>query len=307
MLVTLGPESRHTIVTAERLSTLPTLLEKRSSYFLKTRARGFHGSSSGLHLSIKAAVAGKALYETNNGRYMPDQDAYLILNPGQPLSITVDENTDAIGLLIYFAEGFAGEIYRNLTATAGLLLDQPQMPVPAQLEFVQRLYSHDEILSPSLQLVSNALNNPGVEPAWYEEQLHRIMVQLIRVHLKVCKEIASLPALRPATREEIYRRVYRARDYMAASIDQPLSISEVARVACLSPNHFLRAFRQVFRTTPYQYLTDLRLTGAKQLLEKTDYPITEICFRVGFESLGSFSWLFHRRTGISPQSYRRQN
>ena len=160
MLITLGPDS-HYSMASETLARLPTLLEKRSSYFLKTRARGFHGSSSGLHLSIKAAVAGKALYETNNGRYMPDQDAYLILNPEQPLSITVDENTEATGLLIYFAEGFAGEIYRNLTAPAGLLLDQPQMHVLPQLEFVQRLYPHDEILSPSLRLVSKLPSAKG--------------------------------------------------------------------------------------------------------------------------------------------------
>jgi len=305
MLVTLGPDSHQSIAT-ESLSLLPTLLKKSSSYFLKTQVKGFHSSTLGSHLSIKAAVAGKALYETNIGRYMPDKDAYLILNPEQPLSITVDADTNATGLLIYFAEGFSGEIYRNLTASTGALLDQPQMSSVSQLEFVQRLYPHDEILSPSLQIVGNALSNACIEPGWYEEQLHRIMIQLIRLHLKVCREIASLPALRSATREEIYRRVYRARDYMAASIDQPLSLVELARVACLSPNHFLRAFKQIFRTTPYQYLTALRLKSAKELLEQTDFPITEICFRVGFQSLGSFSWLFHRRTGVSPQTYRHQ-
>jgi AraC-like DNA-binding protein len=80
----------------------------------------------------------------------------------------------------------------------------------------------------------------------------------------------------------------------------------MAQVACLSPNHFLRTFKQVFRQTPHQYLIDVRLIKAKQLLTETNRPITDICMAIGFDSLGSFSTLFRRRTGLSPAQYRKQ-
>jgi AraC-like DNA-binding protein len=237
---------------------------------------------------------------------MPDKDTYLILNPEQQYSLTINSQTEVTGLIIFFAAGFAEEVYRSTTAPTGLLLDEPQMRRATLLEFIQRLYLHDNILSPSLKSLWESLDIYRSEQGWYEEQLHSVMQHLLYVHWNVCREIASLPAMRAATREEIYRRIYRARDYIAASIDLPLTLNEMARVACLSPNHFMRTFKQVFHQSPYQYLTSLRLERAKQLLHQTELPITEICFLVGFDSLGSFSWLFHRRIGISPQAYRKQ-
>jgi AraC family transcriptional regulator len=304
MLITLQHNSDFAR-SAETIPDVPSMV-KSSSYILKTKAKDLCWKYSGAHLSIKSAVTGQALYETNNGRYMPTKDTYLILNPEQSVCVTVGEHAETQGIIIYFAEGFAEEVYRSMTAQTDLLLDAPQMAKAARLEFVQRLYPQDNILSPALSVLWNSLDIYGAEQAWYEEQLHRIMQQLLHVHWNVCQEIASLPALRATTREEIYRRIYRARDYIAASIDQPLTLNEMARVACLSPNHFMRMFKQVFRLTPHQYLTNLRLERAKWLLHQPELPITEICFLVGFDSLGYFSWLFHRRVGISPQAYRQQ-
>jgi AraC-like DNA-binding protein len=282
-------------------------LKKDSSYILKTRAKEYYGQTNLSHLSIKSAFCGDALFETSNGRYMPDKDTYLILNPEQRYFLTVNSRIEVEGIIIFFAQGFAGEVLRSMTAPTGLLLDEPHPPEVARLEFIQRLYPRDPKLSLFLNALWDSLDTLTAEQGWYEEQLHGILEQLLQIHWSVRREIESLPAVRAATREEIYRRVYRARDYLAASLDQPLTLNEMARVACLSPNHFMRTFKQVFQQTPYQYLTSLRLERAKRLLHQTELPITEICFLVGFDSPGSFSWLFHRRVGISPQAYRKQN
>ena len=81
-------------------------------------------------------------------------------------------------------------------------------------------------------------------------------------------------------------------------------LPQIASVACMAPHHFLRTFKQAFQETPHQYLTELRLDRAKTLLYRTDTPITDICMEVGFESPGSFSWLFRRQFGTSPSGYR---
>ncbi|HEY0375620.1 MAG TPA: AraC family transcriptional regulator [Pyrinomonadaceae bacterium] len=305
MLITLPHNFRFSISS----ETIPSSksLAKSSSYILKTRAREYYRKAYYSHLSIKAASAGEALFETNNGRYMPDQDTYLILNPEQEYALTIDSQTEVTGIIIFFAAGFPEEVYRSMTAPTGLLLDEPQAYRVLPLEFIQRLHQHDNILSPSLKALWESLDIYRAEQAWYDEQLHQIMQRLLRVHWNVCQEIDSLPAMRTGTRKEIYRRIYRARDYIAASLGLPLTLNEMARVACLSPNHFMRTFKQVFRLTPHQYLTGLRLQTAKQLLRQTELSVTEVCFRVGFESLGHFSWLFRRRVGMPPQEYRKHN
>jgi len=127
---------------------------------------------------------------------------------------------------------------------------------------------------------------------------------LLFVHERTCRDVARIPAVRAATREELYRRVYLARDYIAASYDQPITLDSVARVASLSPNHLLRTFKQAFGQTPHQYLTAVRLTRARHLLATTERSVTDICMSVGFESLGSFSWLFRRQIGMPPNAFR---
>jgi AraC-like DNA-binding protein len=72
----------------------------------------------------------------------------------------------------------------------------------------------------------------------------------------------------------------------------------------LSRYHFLRLFRQVFDRTPHQYLTERRIQKAKELLASSQLSVTDVCFEVGFESLGSLSTLFHRHVGRPPISYR---
>jgi AraC-like DNA-binding protein len=111
--------------------------------------------------------------------------------------------------------------------------------------------------------------------------------------------------VRPATREELYRRLFRARDYMAASLGDRVTLNDIAHVACMSPNHLLRTFRQLFHQSPHQLLTDLRMERARRFLVESDRPVTDIAAAVGFESLGSFSSLFRRHTGVSPDQYRR--
>ena len=95
-----------------------------------------------------------------------------------------------------------------------------------------------------------------------------------------------------------------AKSYIDAHLDQPISLDEIADHFHLSRFHFLRLFRRHFQETPHQYLTRRRLEKAKELLANSDMPITEICFTVGFESLGSFSTLFHDVVGWSPSIYR---
>lgn len=103
---------------------------------------------------------------------------------------------------------------------------------------------------------------------------------------------------------EPHESVRRARRLLDRDYDTPITIEQLSREAALSPYHFIRLFRRIYRQTPHQYLVQQRIARAKELLRTTDLPITEICSAVGFESLGSFSTLFRNVAGISPSAYR---
>jgi AraC-like DNA-binding protein len=105
--------------------------------------------------------------------------------------------------------------------------------------------------------------------------------------------------------EDSFRRLLRARDAIEARYAEPLDLRALAREAALSPYHFLRLFHAAFGVTPHQYLTRVRIEAAKRLL-LADAPVTDVCFEVGFQSLGSFSALFARKVGTAPSAYRRR-
>jgi AraC-like DNA-binding protein len=104
--------------------------------------------------------------------------------------------------------------------------------------------------------------------------------------------------------EDFNRRLLRARDTMDRSFAEPLDVRTVAAVAHVSPAHFSRSFRAVFGETPHRYLQRRRVERSMFLLRETCRSVTDICFDVGFTSLGTFSRTFREILGESPSDYR---
>ncbi len=102
-----------------------------------------------------------------------------------------------------------------------------------------------------------------------------------------------------------YHRLLIARDLLRAHYSEPLALRDLAAAAGLSEFHLLRAYRAAFGETPHQHFTRLRLEHAKQALAR-GAAVTEVCFEVGYSSLGSFSTLFARATGRSPRDWQRE-
>ena len=101
-------------------------------------------------------------------------------------------------------------------------------------------------------------------------------------------------------------KLCRARDLLRDCFGEPIALADAAAEAEMSAWHFLRLFRRTFGETPHQFLTRLRIDRAKHLLTVSGRSVTDICFDVGFSSLGSFSTLFARHVGESPHAFRRR-
>jgi AraC-like DNA-binding protein len=100
------------------------------------------------------------------------------------------------------------------------------------------------------------------------------------------------------------RHLLSAKDLVDARYMDPIEVSDMARAAGLSRAHFSREFRRTFGESPHSYLLTRRLERAASLLRMTDRPVTEVCWSVGLQSLGSFTTSFTRTYGMSPTAYR---
>jgi AraC-like DNA-binding protein len=292
------------ITILPNLDAVVQLPSNESGLVLHEKARRHYWEGTGW-LSVKSFFYGQAFYNTGKGLHAVNDSSYLVLNHGQPYSITIESELAVESFCIFFKEGLAEDVYNSLHSKPEKLLDCPLASPESKINFFDKTYPHDKILSPALLSIKSSFADRRNQPGWLEEQMHRVMQLLLKAHQKTCQEALTINAVRPSTREELYRRLFRSKDFIVASFDQPITLKEMAGIACLSPNHFLRSFRQAFRQTPHQFLTSIRLEHARKMLSEANQSITEICFSVGFESLGSFSRLFRRHTGFSPEQFRR--
>lgn len=105
---------------------------------------------------------------------------------------------------------------------------------------------------------------------------------------------------RPVRDLALLRRLLRAKDRMDTASDEEWPVRRLARVSGVSQAHFARSFHEAFGVPPHRYLLTRRIERARALLRDTDLPITEIAFRTGWNSLGTFGRTFRDVTGKSP-------
>jgi transcriptional regulator GlxA family with amidase domain len=87
---------------------------------------------------------------------------------------------------------------------------------------------------------------------------------------------------------------------------QPLDVEALARGVHMSAGHLSREFRRAYGESPYGYLMTRRIERAMALLLRGDLSVTEVCFAVGCQSLGTFSTRFTELVGMPPSTYRQR-
>jgi AraC family transcriptional regulator len=276
------------------------------SVFMSGRAFSYFADTPGLPLSLKCMSNGRALYKFDRAEVAVDDGGYLILNDRQPYSIEIASPTLVETFVLWFPRGWAEEVSSSFNKTCETLLDESPDGNGANAAFFERYTSHDRVVSPKVHALRAAFKGKHtIEDGWLAEKLRELLAAMLASQHALKREVSTLPAVRASTRQELWRRVNRARDYLHARLAAPISLSEVAAAACLSPFHFLRVFQSAFGQTPHQYLNHCRIERAKFLLEKTTISVTAICLECGFTSLGSFSASFHKHCGFSPRAWRK--
>ena len=103
----------------------------------------------------------------------------------------------------------------------------------------------------------------------------------------------------------LYRRIVQAKLFIDSNYADNIDLNNISDEAYFSKFHFIRQFKKIYGKTPHQYLTVVRIEKSMQLL-RADTSVSEVCYAVGFESVGSFSGLFKRIVGLTPSAYLEQ-
>ncbi|NLI13581.1 MAG: helix-turn-helix transcriptional regulator [Peptococcaceae bacterium] len=127
----------------------------------------------------------------------------------------------------------------------------------------------------------------------------QLTITLLRQVKNSCSYLAEKKVL--SAKPNIERTI----EYLHDSYRSHYSLQDVARIANMSPYHFIRLFKNQTGKTPYAYLLDIKIERAKELLRSKKYTVTEVCFLCGFNNVSHFATLFKRKVGVSPSEYSR--
>lgn len=132
-----------------------------------------------------------------------------------------------------------------------------------------------------------------------EERITAFLLLIVTQILEVCAPITE------KSTETGYRHIAKAIDYITQNYAEPLTLTQVAEEAFLSPNYFCKLFAEVSGSTFTAYLTRVRLENAKKRLIETEQPVTQVALECGFGSFAAFSRAFRKVYGCTPTDCRK--
>ena len=166
-------------------------------------------------------------------------------------------------------------------------------------QFAKKLASQS-IISHFINSLIFYFENPGlVTDELLVLKLKELMLLLLQTHNSetIIKLISSIFTPRQASLNDIIQ----------THLFSNFSVGELAVLAGRSISSFKREFHLLFNDTPANFIKEKRLDKAESLLKFADYPVTEICFQIGFNDMSHFTRTFKKRNKLSPLAFRKIN
>lgn len=171
-----------------------------------------------------------------------------------------------------------------------LLLDYYQMPQNENVFFTGTSIDYQWLFRQMIRELQLQRTN-------YEDLLTmslRHIFLIINRYLKEGKDIGT----------EMLDEIERATHYFNENYNQNIVIEDYAAERHMTPCWFIQNFKRITKLSPMQYIISLRIANAKNLLDDTEYNVTQVAAAVGYENTGYFHRLFHKYTGMTPKQYK---
>lgn len=239
-----------------------------------------------VYSGIISFLKGQGNFNVNDRSYTVDSSNYLLVSSGSTLSMKVQKNS--IPIMLFFAT----DRLQNLVDFS--LLEQVHI-------------DHSDGMLNSLSSIYSLSTSCASFQALKADLLCRnLLERLSKRAVKAEREANLLPLRKRRSILDVYRKLDHAREWLNTNYSENIDLKHLAGMAMMNTKHFLRMFHLAFGITPRQYLIQIRLTKAKEMLLSST-NVSAICRLVGYESLPSFSYLFKKRFGCSPSDFRNQS
>lgn len=168
------------------------------------------------------------------------------------------------------------------------------------------LYGRAGFQDPLLAQIGLALQHELEQPTPAGKLYAQTAAQMLAVHL-LRYYTTPTPRIHEPAQGLTPRQVSLVTEYVLAHLDQDSSLSALAQHIGLSPYHFARQFRRTTGQSPHQFVLDMRIDRARQLLRETTLQLAEIALASGFANQSHLTQAFKRSVGLTPATYRRDH
>lgn len=258
--------------------------------------------NSGKHVSrftLRTIQKGYQYYDIEGKERVVNGENFLIINEGEEFENTLDQDNNAEGLIVAFNPNFIKYYLYYAHHNSEQLLDNPFEKHPDTLNFYNNSYQKSKELECLLMLITQGIKEGKKEGIYFQQIFFKVLTELAKIEIELQNRLNNLNALKRSSREELYRRLSTAKDYIDTNLQKKLSLKDIAKISCLSPFHFLRSFSDFYLQTPYQYILKQRLKKANFNIIYSDKDIVNIITDSGFEHKRTFQRAFQREYGIS--------
>jgi len=232
--------------------------------------------------TIAAVISGTFQYRTGSGSALLYPGSFVLGNAGDSFECRHEHGTGDRCIAFHLAPC----LFEEIAATAA---GSHRFRFPAAMLAASRA-----LTVPGAAIAATAA---GADAA----QLGELTIGVAETVLKSLSG-TSFHAASASARDQ--RRISNVLRHIEAHAAEPLNLDGLANVAAMSKYHFLRTFRRIVSTTPYEYLIRVRMRRAALLLCTTPASVASIAFDAGFGDLSTFNSRFRTLFGATPRAYR---
>lgn len=251
--------------------------------------------------NLKYCIAGEMRGYFNNQYRSLKPGQFIIVNAGTDLNCQPAEvGTKAIHA--FFTNQLVEEVAYVLQNKDGALLDAPEVKATT-VHFFQDPCRDPQLIPTRMKAIAEQLSAAELSRQDLQPDIFYSLVEsMFSNQADISRQINRLNARSGSTREELFRRVLKGKEFMCDSWQSDLNLSTVARQACLSPYHFHRIFLAAFGQPPMRWLRQFKLQKARAILASGQMSISQVALHCGFADVFTFSKAFKRVWGETPSS-----
>lgn len=260
----------------------------------------FDGRLQADSLSLKYTISGYEKYYINNNQYKVESGKFIITPPDLTINAKFSNPTPVESLCIQLSNDLINAAFNDLIFSNNLNENARAINLVHDLNVYQSIEANTTVKSTVNSIIQH-FNSPEI----IAEKLQLLAQEVCNIQLQLNTKLVRIERIKKSTKSEIFHRIEKAKNFIELNFKDEINLDLIAENSALTKFDLIRYFKQIYQQTPYQYLMQLRLLRAKELIFENKYALETIALKLNFADLPSFSKAFKNHFGISPSKIAR--